>query len=580
MGLGSYSNKLWIVGVVFGACSLFPGAGYAQNIQQVTGRFQVLIPNLEAKEGADDDFGKRVAAELRMLIDDLGTHRSVEDDAFEKARDEFDVDEDELTCALARQLAQQMQVAVVVCGSTVPAAGDEMFEVVSSFVTVENGETFDVPTFTAHGKEPAVAASRIFDVFELAVEQQRRAQFCAEYVMGEQWDSALDNCGRAIELNPAGVSSIYMRGMAYMKLERWDNALQDFERVLELDPIHENGLKAAGFVSAQIGGGDAALGYYQRFLQLSPGDVRVRMNVAYEAATAGEPLGAMVLIDEGLAIEPDNVDLWLQKAGYAMSAAERIFKESGNEVDEESSALYRASIEAYDKVFAARAGEVKVSQRRNVISAYQRLGDLEMAQQAAEEALQTWPDEAQLWSVNADVLQKMGRLEEAIAALDRALESDSTYPNVWVRKGTWLLEADRSDEAATALGEAVSRGGQSGDRVANIFFANGYRQGVQQENWSRAVARFRQAVPHAEGEEVKPKVGFWLGYALLKYGEVLQQPQTLESAQRTRPMFAEALSRLQGSGAYSEIDATQLQNLVKAATQFLEIQDAIIRRGS
>ena len=292
----------------------------------------------------------------------------------------------------------------------------------------------------------------------------------------------------------------------------------------------------------------------------------------------------MVLINEGLEVEPENLDLWQQKAGYAMSAAERIFQQNSNEVTPESQELYTASIEAYDRVYAARPEEATVGQRRNVISAYQRLDQLDQAQQAAEEALTTWPDEAQLWSVNADVLQKMGRIEDAIAALDRVTEIDPTYANVGARKGMWLLEAERTDEAVSALTAAVERGEQSGDNVANIFFGIGHRQGVQPENWSKAVQLFRHADGFAEDADVQVKLDFWLGYALLRHGQGLQAPNTLDSAQRTRPMFQESLSRLQGAGRYAEIESSvnagQIQNLVDAARQFLEIQDAIIRRGS
>ncbi len=574
------------VASVFAAAAmlLFPAVAQAQGGQQVTGRFQVLIPSLEPVNGAKDNFGKDVAKELRDMIDDLATHQPVAERDLKAALRQYDIDEDDLNCIRARQLASQMQVAVVVCGTTAPAPGDKMFEVTSKFVTVETGEEFDVPAFTSQEREKEQTARRIYVAFETLVQQQRHAHFCAEYAQSQQWDNALDNCNKAIELNPTGLSSIYTRGMIYVNQERWDEALTEFEHLLEMNPIHENGLKAAGVAAARADRGDLSLRYFQRFLELNPRDSQVRMNIAYDAATAGDSYGAMVLIDEGLALEPDNIDLWQQKAGYAMSAAERMFQQNGNEVTDEAATLYRASIEAYDKVFAARADQVNVSQRRNVISAYQRLGELDRAQQAAATALQTWPNEAQLWSVNADVLQKMGRIEEAISALDRVTQIDPAYANVRARKGMWLLEADRTQEAVAALQEAVALGEQSADNIANIFFGSGYNKGVGPQNWGVAVAMFRHADSFAEGADVKTKIGFWLGYGLLKQGEALQQPQTLQTAQRTKPLFQEAVRLLQGSTRYAEIESSvnagQIQNLVNAANQYLEIQDAIIRRGS
>ena len=576
------SLKAWATGAV--ALLVLVMVPAAVESQEVTGRFQVLIPAFEALEGADDDFGKDVAEELRDMIDDLATHAPVEEKDLKSALRQFKMDEDDLDCIRSRQLASQMQVNVVVCGTTTPAPGDKMFNVTSKFVTVETGEEFVVDGFTAQEREKESAAQQIFTAFETLVQQQRHAQFCGEYAQSQQWDNALENCDRAIELNPTNVSSRYTRGMIFVNQERFEEAIAEFEQVLELNPIHENGLKAAGFAAAKAGDSEASLGYYSQFLDLNPGDAQVRMNIAYEAATAGDSYGAMVMIDEGLALEPENMDLWQQKAGYAMSSAERIFQQSGNEVNAESAELYRAAIEAYNKVYAARADEASVSHRRNVISAFQRLGQLEDAQAAAADALQTWPDEAQLWSVNADVLQKMGQIDEAIGALDRVTAIDPAYPNVGARKGMWLLEAERTDEAVAALTDAVDRGEQSGDNVANIFFGIGHRQGVQPQAWGKAVEMFRHADTFAGEGDVKTKVAFWLGYGLLKHGQALQEPQTLQTAQRTRPMFVESVRLLQGATGYAELEASvnlgQIQNLINAANQFLEIQDAIIRRGS
>ncbi len=580
MGVPTHRTTLRLASVlIVGALALSPVALSAQRSMQVPGRFTVWIPDLTAQDRGAERFGRDVATRLRAMTDDLGTHRSAPERVVDDALDRLRVDKDDLDCERARTVAREARVAVLVCGRVHRASQGDGFELTARFVTVETGETFEVPRFAASASDAEVAATRVFGTFQTLVEQQRRAQFCAEFALSEQWERALENCDQAIELSPTGIPSIYTRGMVHVELEQWNRALADFRRVLELDPAHGNALKAAGLASTRLGASDEALGYYQAFLELNPGDVHVRMNLAYEAATAGDPLSAMVLIEEGLAIDPVHADLLLQKAGYAMSAAERAFRESGNELSEASTRLYRESIDAYEKVLAARPDQAEVSHRRNVISAYQRLGDLELALVTTERALETWPEEALLWSVKADVLQRAGRLPEAIEALDRVGELDAEYPNVLIRQGSWLLEVGQDDRALAALRESVARGERSADDVANVFFVSGYRDGVQPESWSKAVARFRRALEFIESADVETKVNFWLGYALLKRGQALEAPQTLESARQTRPIFEEALRRLRAGSGYEQIERGQYQNLVDGATRFLEIQDAIIRRG-
>ena len=565
--------------LILGALMLVPGEPNSAAAQQAARRFAVWVPDFEAEDRAARDVGRDVARRLQTLIDDLGTHRSVSEQAVEDALDLLRVDEDDLDCERARGVAGQAEVAVLVCGTVASSSRDGAFDITARFVTVETGETFDVPLITVSKDATEGAATDVFDTFQTLVEQQRRAQFCAEFALSEQWERALENCDAAIALNPSGTSSLYTRGMVRVRLEQWRDALADFRQVLDRDAAHANALKAAGLASTHLGESARALEYYQSFLQLNPEDVHVRMNLAYETATAGDPHSAMILVDEGLAIDPEQADLLLQKAGYAMSAAERRFRENENALTDEAARLYRESIDAYETVLTLRPDEAKVSHRRNVISAHQRLDDLAMALETAESALLRWPEEAQLWSVQADVLKALDRTEDALLALARAHELDPTYPNVLVRKGTWLLEAGRDDEAVTTLGEAVERGERPSDDIANVLFVSGYRDGVGPEIWSKAVSRFRHALRFAEGDEVRTKVSFWLGYGLLKQGQALEGPQTLDTARLTRPIFEEALRLLRGSAGYSEIEAAQLQNLIDGAGRFLEIQDAIIRRG-
>lgn len=52
----------------------------------------------------------------------------------------------------------------------------------------------------------------------------------------KQWNTALEDFNRAIELNP-NMAEIYIsRGLLYAVLERWDDALKDFNRAIKINP--------------------------------------------------------------------------------------------------------------------------------------------------------------------------------------------------------------------------------------------------------------------------------------------------------------------------------------------------------
>ena len=557
--------------------SLVPAMSSAQE-QTVSARFRVLIPNFWPGEDGNKKLGEKIAEELRDRVNDFATHQPIDRKELRDVLKSNRLDEDELDCIKARQLANIANAAVVVCGNVAPATGKDQ-TVTATFVDVATGETFEVDPITVGEKGEEDAAVHISTAFSTLVEQQRYGQFCAEYAASQQWDSAIENCNQAIELNPTGIASLYTRGFVYNSTDRYEDALVDFRTVLERNPIHENSLLGAGYAAVKLGQEEEARQFYNDYLELSPGNVQVRQKVAFDMAQAGDPYGAMQTVKSGLDIEADNVDLLEQYARYAIMAATAAGNGNAAEITAEQGQLLQDGLEAYAKVLPMRGADANVTDIRNQIVAYQQLGRLDEAITAAEAALETHPGEAQLWSIKADILKRTERLDEALEALDRVAAIDDAYPNLMARRGLWLMEADRTDEAIPLLRDAVANGQQSGDAIANMLFGEGYRGGVQEQNFGKAIQLFDHAFSFAEGTEVKDRIGFWNGYARYKMGEAIQQPQTLETAQRALPIFQRALQLFQTHRAYEEQQDVNIQQYITNSNTFIEIQEAIIKRG-
>ncbi len=117
------------------------GSTALQAQQTVSSRFRVLIPDFQPMNGEDDDFGRDLADELRDLIDDMLTHSAVDEDDIDDALDQFDLDMEDLTCIVARQLAQQNNFQVVLCAGY--TGTEEAWQIQNSrFVDSGTGETF------------------------------------------------------------------------------------------------------------------------------------------------------------------------------------------------------------------------------------------------------------------------------------------------------------------------------------------------------------------------------------------------------------------------------------------------------
>jgi len=409
---------------------------------------------------------------------------------------------------------------------------------------------------------------------------------CAEYSVSGVWREAEIACSRALDLNPSAIGARYSRSRVYFETDRHPEALQDLRLVLEIDPLHEDALQLAGYISAVQGMDEDARYFYSRYLELSPGNAAVRMRIAFELAQAGDPAGAMQLIQVGLDHDPDNVDLWEQLGGFAFAVGQRMNAEARTAGEDATAVVpgavsyFRTAIEAYSRVLEARGAETAAHIPRTLVAAHVQLGETAEAIAMAERALQTHPREEAILSAYADALQRSGRLNDALTALSRVLEVAPDHPNVRLRQGRWLLEAGRTQEAVAALrAHAVAEPGQA-DQAGREVLAHAHSRGVQTRNWDLAISSLNAAVgiPGMTPATVH-ELNFWLGFSILQAAISEQEPRTVATAQATLPRFRRVKELFGNVGNYPSRVNVSLEQLMTAVDQYIEIQESIIRRG-
>ncbi|MCA9002784.1 MAG: hypothetical protein KDB61_12730, partial [Planctomycetes bacterium] len=232
----------------------------ALGAQEIGGRFAVLIPDFLATDGSNKKFGENLAKELRDLIGTMPMHQSVSKKELDAALKEYKLNGSNLDCVLTQQLAARMGSQVALCASY--AKQGEQWLVSAEFVDVRSGESFKVsPSAVDAGQENA-AAQHIFTEFDRYTQQLLSAGVCAEYAASKAWSMAMPACDKALDLNPAAVSTRYIRARILFETDKPAEALTELERVLEANPVHEDALQLAGYISATEGQDDQALAYY------------------------------------------------------------------------------------------------------------------------------------------------------------------------------------------------------------------------------------------------------------------------------------------------------------------------------
>ena len=569
-----------------------PGRVQAQDNQ----RYRVLVPDFFAVQGAKKGFGGDVAEEVRKKLEGLATHQPIEKKEINEQLSKFKMKMEELDCLKTRQLATQIQANLALCASYTDQGADGHQLTDIEFWDMGTGEPLKVEPVTVTGKDAKVqAAQTIFAAFDRMVQLARAQQFCADYANSQQWENAMTNCEKALELNPNATGTRMRKAQILNELAKAETSdaakapllqktLDELKKVLEQNEFHEGALQMAGVVSIALGDPVAGREYFKKYLEVNPEADQLRLKLAYDMAQAGDPEGAMQFVKVGLDAAPNNADLLEYYAGYGIAAAnkraEAVSKQDANGgLPAPAQALYREVINALTKVVEIRGDKVGVTQLRSLIVSHLALGDAVTAEAVARRALTLFPNEVLIYASLADALQRQGKIDEAIAAMDKVEELQPDYPNLRLRTGSWLMTAGRVDDAIAQFKKGVAKGIDP-NMVANMIYSDAANNGVRKENWSYALKGI-QAAKSFEGlsADTKATLDFWQGWTIYHQAMALEKPQNLQSATQTKPMFEQAKALFTAGRPAAAKIGVNIQQIMDAVDTYIEIETVLIKRG-
>jgi len=95
----------------------------------------------------------------------------------------------------------------------------------------------------------------------------------------EQYDSAIELCNKAIELDNNHVESFYLMGNAYKLKKEYDKAIENYKKAVEMDNNHTNAWNDMGLAHACKKDFDKAIEMYQTAIGVEPTQANVFYNM-------------------------------------------------------------------------------------------------------------------------------------------------------------------------------------------------------------------------------------------------------------------------------------------------------------
>jgi Flp pilus assembly protein TadD len=242
---------------------------------------------------------------------------------------------------------------------------------------------------------PAVEYYRIFD---LALDLAKKGQF----------EAAVTEWKKALELGPDDASVHMNLGVALAGSGKLDEAIAQYQKALEISPDNPESHLNFGIALAGKGDLNQAIAHYQKALEINPEYPEVHNNLGVALAAAGKLDEAIGHYQKALAANPGYPEVH-NNFGVALARTGKL----------------EEAITHFRKALAANPNSADV--QSNLGRALAQAGQVDVAITHFEKALELKPDSAEIHNTLGVTLIGKQRLDEAITHFEKALEVNPRY---------------------------------------------------------------------------------------------------------------------------------------------------------
>ena len=397
---------------------------------------------------------------------------------------------------------------------------------------------------------PTVASEEAMSLFAQGVEE----------LNAQQLDTALVTFKQVTAIAPDFSDAHYHLGLVYYQKAEFRKAIEAFTRTLELLPRDIDALIKLGLASHKAGDVDAtdtrakrvfyerAAEAYQTALEIRPYNVEALNNLGLAYQELGRFDDAIVIYEDGLALNPDQPQLHANLA-IARDLQTRIYSLAAHRHYQVGARAKRAGkMEA-----AIAAWKQAIAESPKYLQVYLQLAGLYFEIHEYEVAIRTYLSAIELVSESessqfptgiADIFYNLGnsylyaqQLESAVSAYQQAVDINPGTVSAWANMGTALLEMERLDPAIAACRGAI--------KAHTAALSLGRSSGVSPSELSIIEFTHKTAQDIKAGEYTMQAYRLWRqGLSAGNRGDTLTALKLWEQAVTLSPRYARAHENL------------------------------------
>lgn len=329
------------------------------------------------------------------------------------------------------------------------------------------------------------------------------------------YDGVIQNCSKAIELNPQNAEIYISCGLGYFEKGDYDQAIKDFDRAIKLNPQNTKAYEARegayhlkAMASYESGDYDQAIKDFSRLIELNPQYAEayaIRGNLYHEKGNYDQAIKDFSKIVELHPYAPNyhiRGNTYLKKGDYDQAIADFT---TAIELDSAYADAYMSRAEAYlrkkeiaDKVIEDCNKVIKLNPQTEKAYVYRAAGyiekeDYDQAIKDCNKAIELNPQSGEAYAMRGLVYLEKEHYDQAIKDFNKAAVSSFQYgvvdpEEVYYHRGRSYYKNGNYDQAIKGVSKVVE----------SVPHGLGYklrgRCHLEKEDYDQAIADFTTAI--------------------------------------------------------------------------------------
>ncbi|NQE05854.1 Photosystem I assembly protein Ycf3 [ANME-1 cluster archaeon GoMg1] len=335
----------------------------------------------------------------------------------------------------------------------------------------------------------------------------------------KQYERAIEDHNKAIELNPNLSMAYNNRGIVYGELEQHERAIEDYNKAIEVNPKYVEAYNNRGIAYRELKQYERAIEDYNKAIEVNPKYAMVYNN-------RGVAYGGLKQYEKAIEDFSKVIELNPKYAGayYNRGVAYGKIKQYESAIEDYNKAIdlnpkdadaynnrgnaygkikeHESAIEDYNKAIELNPKDAGAYNNRGL--AYGGLKQYEKAIEDFSKAIELNPKDAEAYNNRGVAYREIKQHEKAIEDYNKAIERNPKYAEAYNNRGNAYREIKQHEKAIEDYSNAIELNPKYADAYAN----RGITQLQTNEELEKAIEDFKHARDLFEGRDKERMLGF------------------------------------------------------------------------